>query len=50
MKLSNGVKLATFSLQVHHRRGVFFGYFPVHRAARRPQTIPLTEEITCPLR
>ena len=64
MKLSNGVKLARFSLQVHQRRRVstvlgiiirlaargFFGYFPAHQAARRPQTIPGTGEITCPQR
>ena len=50
MKLSNGVKLATFSLQVYPRDRVatvlgssirpaargFFGYSPAYQAARRP--------------
>ena len=65
MNLSNGVKLAAFFLQVR-LRGRFptflvsitrlaapggFGYSPAHhRTLRRPQTIPGTGEITCPLR
>jgi hypothetical protein len=64
MKLSNGVKFATFSLQVHPggqgstvlgtitrlaARG-FFGYSPPYQAAHRPLTISVTGEITCPLR
>ena len=64
MKLSNGVKLARFSLKSTRRDRVatvlgsiislaargFFEDSPAHQAARRPQTIPGTGEITCPQR